>query len=141
MTIEEILNGVTILETNGTSNTPTIIYLIISAIVAIATISVMIMCIRNNISPIITVLIGVIALAWAANTIICVLYLVNPDVRMQIASPTLYVNLNDVSIESISQYFKLNDVTASDGQTYAHISSIYDYHYEINQILHGMNII
>lgn len=142
MTLEEILNNITILTNNCTTADATLqITLIGGAICTVFMMIAVILSIRDGQPKVVTVLCGFLALLGAAAIVISILGMTNESMQLEMTKINLYVKLNDVSIEDISKYFKLSDTINNDGQIYANITPVYEHSDEVRQILHSMEIV
>lgn len=142
MSLEEILNGITILQ-NNCSSPDAMLYTSFASgmILTAAAITLLViahtnfaLCASNIALSVIIMILGLSSIAFA------IIALTNESIHLSLISIDLYVNLNDVPIEDITKYFKLSDTVNNNGQIYTNIAPICKYD-EIHQILHSMEII
>ena len=97
---------------------------------------------RGYFSHIFLMILMIMMMLGCAIAVISGIYvLTNEQAFIKLTSVELYVNLNDVSLEDITRYFKLDNVTAMSENVYAEITPIPEHSMEIKSILHSMDII
>lgn len=143
MSLKEILNNITILQ-NNCSSPDAMLYALFPCgmILTAAAIAILVTARTNFALSASNITLSVIIMMLGLGSIVfAIIALTNESVRLSLINIRLYVNLNDVSIEDISKYFKLSDTINNDGQIYANITPVYEHSDEVRQILHSMEIV
>lgn len=143
MSLEEILNDITILQNNCDDPAT---FLIVALIWGVIIITLDIFCIiwtlRDDLypSPKVTIMTigGLLILGMVVYIIVC---LTNETLYLDHTFVKLYVKLNDVPLEDVAKYFTLSDTCSSNDQIFTTITPSNEYSGEIRQILHSMEII
>ena len=143
MSLEEILNSITILQNNCSSPDamPYTLFLC-GMILTTAAIAIFVTARTNLALSASNITLSVIIMMLGLGSIVfAIIALTNESVHLSLININLYVSLNDVPIEDISKYFKLSDTISNDGQIYANITPVYEHSDELRQILHTLEII
>lgn len=141
MTLEEILSNITILTNNCIDTTYiTWVFAVWGSIIIVCSIIMLVVRLVTYDGPPIGISIvlltsALLVTAWA------IVVLCNEELQVCLTDVRMYVCLNDVTLEDISQYFKLSDTTAVNNQIYTNIEPISEYRSNICLILHNMQII
>ena len=141
MTLEEILNSITILTNNCIDTTYiTWTFVVLGSITIVC--SIIFLVIRLVTYEGLPIGISITGLISGLLISICTIpVLSNEELRVCLTSVNIYVRLNNVTIEDMSQYFELSDVVVVDDQIYANIAPISEYKSDVPMILHNMQII
>lgn len=142
MTLNEILQNITILTNNSVSPTGFAwVCIVICGIACCLMIAWFIYEIIYGWYTSTKIFAGFMATLCAAGIIGGILLICNEDMRLAGTAVKLYVRFNDVTIEDMSQYFKIDNTTAANGGIYADITPIAEHNMEIKSILHSMDVI
>ena len=142
MTLNEILQNITILTNNSAS--PTSFAWVCSVLCGIACCIMIAWFIYEIVYGWYTstkIFAGFMATLFAAGIIGGILLICNEDMRLAGTAVNLYVRFNDVTIEDMSQYFKISNMTAANEGIYADITPIAEYSMEIKHALNNMGVI
>ena len=71
----------------------------------------------------------------------CNLLICNEDMQLAGTVVNLYVRFDNITIEDMSQYFKIDNMTAANEGIYADITPIAEYSMEIKHALNNMGVI
>ena len=141
MTLEEILSNITILTNNCIDKTYiTWTFAVWGSIVIVCSIIMLVVRLVTYDGPPIGISIVCLTSALLV-TVWAIVVLCNEELQVCLTSVRMYVCLNDVTVEDISQYFKLSDTVVVDNQVYTNIVPIYEYHDDVCLILQKMKII
>ena len=70
-----------------------------------------------------------------------ILLICNEDMQLAGTVVNLYVRFDNITIEDMSQYFKIDNMTAANEGIYADITPIAEYSMEIKHALNSMGVI
>lgn len=143
MTLEEVINGITILANNSTVTiTPLHMCAVIFMSLAILLLLLAIAEIRN-IWPSIPriIVLGILCIASAAISIYGFTSISDEETILHAININLYVKLNDVPVDEVAKYFKLENAVSNNGIIYADIMPLKTCNIEVGQILYDMQII
>lgn len=142
MTLNEILQNITILTNNSASPTSFAwVCIVLCGIACCIMIAWFIYEIVYGWHTSTKIFAGFMATLFAAGIIGGILLICNEDMRLAGTAVKLYVRFNDVTIEDMSQYFKIDNTTAANRGIYADITPIAEHNMEIKSILHSMDVI
>lgn len=142
MTLNEILQNITILTNNSASPTGFAwVCIVLCGITCCLMIAWLIYEIVYGWHTSIKIFIGFMATLSAAGIIGGILLICNEDMQLAGTVINLYVRFNDVTIEDMSQYFEIDNTTATNEGIYADITPIAEYNMEIKHALNNMGVI
>lgn len=142
MTLNEILQNITILTNNSASPTGFAwVCIVLCGIACCLMIAWLIYEIVYGWHTSIKIFIGFMATLSAAGIIGGILLICNEDMQLAGTVVNLYVRFNDVTIEDMSQYFEIDNTTATNEGIYADITPIAEYNMEIKHALNSMGVI
>lgn len=142
MTLNEILQNITILTNNSASPTGFAwVCIVVCGIACCLAIAWLIYEIVYGWYTSTKIFAGFMATLCAAGIISGILLICNEDMQLADTTVNLYVRFNDVTIEDMSQYFKISNMTAANEGIYADITPIAEYSMEIKHALNNMGVI
>ena len=142
MTLNEILQNITILTNNSASPTGFAwVCIVVCGIACCLAIAWLIYEIVYGWYTSTKIFAGFMATLCAAGIISGILLICNEDMQLAGTAVNLYVRFNDVTIEDMSQYFKISNMTAANEGIYADITPIAEYSMEIKHALNNMGVI
>ena len=142
MTLNEILQNITILTNNSASPTGFAwVCIVLCGIACCLMIAWLIYEIVYGWHTSIKIFIGFMATLSAAGIIGGILLICNEDMQLAGTVVNLYVRFNDVTIEDMSQYFEIDNTTETNEGIYADITPIAEYNMEIKHALNSMGVI
>lgn len=142
MTLNEILQNITILTNNSASPTGFAWECIVLCGIACCIMIAWLICeIINYGHTSVKIFAGFMVTLFAACIIGGILLICNEDMHLAGTVVNLYVRFNDVTIEDMSQYFKISNMTAANEGIYADITPIAEYSMEIKHALNSMGVI
>lgn len=140
MTLNELLQNITILTNNSASPTGFAWVCIVSCGIACC-----LWFIRTIVdgwyTPSDKIFAGFMTILSAIGVIIGIVLICDEGMHLVGTAVKLYVRFNDVTIEDMSQYFEIGNMTAANEEIYADITPIAEHSMEIKSILHSMDII
>lgn len=142
MTLNEILQNITILTNNSASPTGFAwVCIVVCGIACCLVIAWLIYEIVYGWHTSTKIFAGFMATLSAAGIIGGILLICNEDMHLVGTVVNLYVRFNDVTIEDMSQYFEIDNMTAANEGIYADITPIAEYNMEIKHALNNMGVI
>lgn len=142
MTLNEILQNITILTNNSVSPTGFAwVCIVICGIACCLMIAWFIYEIIYGWYTSTKIFVGFMATLCAAGIIGGILLICNEDMQLAGTVVNLYVRFDNITIEDMSQYFKIDNTTAANEGIYADITPIAEYSMEIKHALNSMGVI
>ena len=142
MTLNEILQNITILTNNSASPTGFAWECIVLCGIACCIMIAWLICeIINYGHTSVKIFVGFIATLCADGIIGGILLICNEDMQLAGTVVNLYVRFDNITIEDMSQYFKIDNMTAANEGIYADITPIAEYSMEIKHALNSMGVI